>query len=61
MIISRNNPNIPINKLYPFKIEGSWNQEIDCSFEDLIQLKNQIDKILKEENNAWLYISIMIL
>ena len=33
---------------YPYVIEGSWGQKMDCSREDLVALKKEIDRVLNE-------------
>lgn len=33
---------------YPYIIEGSWGQKMDCSREDLVVLKKEIDRVLNE-------------
>lgn len=48
--IMRNNPNFPISKIYPFRIE-SWDSLIDCNLEDLEILKKEIEKILEEDKH----------
>ena len=45
MIIKRNE----MDKNYPFKICGSWDDAVFADLEDLKELKKQIDKILKEK------------
>ena len=45
MIIKRNE----MDKNYPFKICGGWEDVVYADLEDLKELKRQIDKILKEE------------
>ena len=45
MIIKRNE----MDKKYPFKICGGWDDVVFSDLEDLKELKRQIDKILKEE------------
>lgn len=49
--ITKNNPVIPTSKIYPFHIEGSWDQGIDCSLEDLERLKEEIEKIIEKDKH----------
>lgn len=34
---------------YPFTIKGGWGDKVYCTIDDLKDIKNQINKILKEE------------
>ena len=45
MIIERNE----MDKNYPFKICGDWDDVVFATLDDLKELKRQINKILKEE------------
>ena len=45
MIIKRNE----MDKNYPFKICGGWDDVVFADLEDLKELKKEIEKILKEE------------
>lgn len=35
---------------YPYIIHGGWGDKVYCDLEDLRNLKNEINKILKEKN-----------
>lgn len=52
MKIIKNNPDIPVNKIYPYKIVGGWGQSIDCDIEDLKKLQKEIKKILDKANKT---------
>lgn len=39
------------DKSYPFTIKGGWGDKVYCTFDDLKDIKNQINKILKEEKS----------
>ena len=34
---------------YPFTIKGGWGDKVYCTIDDLKDIKNQINKILREE------------
>lgn len=34
---------------YPYEIGNSWGQIVNCSLDDLKEIKKKINKILKEE------------
>lgn len=38
-----------IDKNYPFTIKGGWGDKVYCTLDDLKDIKNQINKILREE------------
>lgn len=37
------------DKSYPYTIKGGWGDKVYCSLEDLKDIKNKINRILKEE------------
>ena len=37
------------DKNYPFTIKGGWGDKVYCTLDDLKDIKNQINKILREE------------
>lgn len=37
---------------YPFTIKGGWGDKVYCTIDDLKDIKNQINKILREEKEA---------
>lgn len=37
------------DKSYPYTIKGGWGDKVYCSLEDLKDIKNQINRILKEK------------
>lgn len=39
------------DKNYPYTIYGGWGDKVYCSLNGLKELKNEINKILKEEEN----------
>lgn len=39
---------VSYNANYPYVIEGRWGQKMDCSREDLVALKKEIDRVLNE-------------
>ena len=39
------------DKSYPFTIKGGWGDKVYCTLDDLKDIKNQINKILKEEKS----------
>lgn len=43
---------VSYNASYPYVIEGSWGQKMDCSREDLVTLKKEIDKVLNETRTS---------
>lgn len=52
MKIIENDPNIPVNAIYPYKIVGGWEQTIDCDLTDLKKLYREIKKILDKSKNV---------
>lgn len=36
---------------YPYTIHGGWGDKVYCDLEDLKNLKNEINKILKQKEN----------
>ena len=40
------------DKNYPFTIKGGWGDKVYCTLDDLKDIKNQINKILREEKKA---------
>lgn len=40
--IIKNNPNIPINKVYPYTLKNSWDERISCTEEELKELYNAL-------------------
>ena len=36
------------DKNYPFTIKGGWGDKVYCTLDDLKDIKNQINKILRE-------------
>ena len=39
------------DKNYPFTIKGGWGDKVYCTLDDLKDIKNQINKILREEKS----------
>lgn len=37
------------DKGYPYTIHGGWGDKVYCDLDDLRELKNEINKILREE------------
>jgi hypothetical protein len=37
------------DKNYPYTIKGGWGDKVYCDLEDLKEIKNLINKILREE------------
>lgn len=37
------------DKSYPYTIHGGWGDKVYCSLDSLKELKNEINKILREE------------
>lgn len=40
------------DKSYPFTIKGDWGDKVYCTLDDLKDIENQINKILREEKKA---------
>jgi hypothetical protein len=36
---------------YPYTIHGGWGDKVYCNLKDLKNLKNEINKILRQEEN----------
>ena len=41
---------ISYNANYPYVIEDSWGQKMECSREDLVALRKEISQVLNESN-----------
>ena len=40
------------DKNYPYTIKGDWGDKVYCTLDDLKDIKNMINKILREEKKA---------
>lgn len=40
------------DRSYPFTIKGGWGDKVYCTLDDLKDIKNQINKILREEKKV---------
>lgn len=40
------------DKNYPYTIKGGWDDKVYCTLDDLKDIKNMINKILREEKKV---------